>query len=126
MREGARPKAKWPSAVLARRRSEREALLDLARGYVNELPESLGLVAAVVVGSVARGDFNVWSDVDVLIVARHLPERDPDRLRLLLELAPAGVQPVGWTPEELRMGLARGNPIAKEALRDGVTLRGSL
>ncbi|MGH2708275.1 MAG: nucleotidyltransferase domain-containing protein [Actinomycetota bacterium] len=126
MIEGAHPKAKWPGAVLARRRGEREALLDLARGYVDTLPQSLGVAAVVVVGSVARGDFNVWSDVDVLVLARHLPERELDRLKLLVEVAPAGVQPVGWTPDEFRVELARGNPIAKEALQAGVVLRGSL
>jgi predicted nucleotidyltransferase len=82
------------------------------------------VLAAAVVGSVARGDFNVWSDVDVVVVAEGLPERAPDRGLLLVTDAPGRVQPVGFTPEELAMALRRGNPLAREAVTSGVVLSG--
>lgn len=110
--------------VLARRRREREELLGLARRFVAALPDRLGVRAAVVVGSVARGDFNVWSDVDVLVVADHLPAGGPNRLAALGP-RPGRVEPVGWTPEEWRRERARRNPIAEEALSVGIWLRGS-
>jgi predicted nucleotidyltransferase len=47
------------------------------------------LVASAVVASVARGDFNVWSDVDVVVVAEGLPERAPERGAVLGEDVPA-------------------------------------
>jgi uncharacterized protein len=85
--------------ALGQPRRERERLLGLAREYVERLSRRLPLVAAAVVGSVARGDFNVWSDVDVLVVAEGLPERTPDRGSLLVADAPGGVQPVGSPPK---------------------------
>ena len=94
----------------------------LARGYVERLAERITVEAAYVVGSVARGDFNVWSDVDVLVVAAGLPERAPDRMALLLADAPAGVQPVGFTPTELERARWRGNPLVLEADERGVLL----
>jgi len=110
--------------ALAERARERERLIELARSYVERLSRRRPLLAAAVVGSVARGDFNVWSDVDVVIVAADLPERAPDRGRLLVEDAPGGVQPVGFTPEELTEALRRGNALAREAVTSPVVLLG--
>lgn len=112
----------WAVRALARRSRERDALLDRARGFVAGLPGTLGVVAAVVFGSVARGDFNVWSDVDVLVVARNLPPRPQDRLALLGSVR--RVQPVAWTPEEFAAQAAAGNRIAREALGEGVPIAG--
>jgi predicted nucleotidyltransferase len=106
------------------RRQERDRLLALARGYVEALSERAPVVAAAVVGSVARGDFNVWSDVDVVVVVGDLPGRAPDRALVLVEAAPPGVQPVGFTPDEFRRGWERGNPLAREVLDGGVMLVG--
>ncbi|MGH8908620.1 MAG: nucleotidyltransferase family protein [Egibacteraceae bacterium] len=39
--------------------------------------------AVVIFGSVARGDFNDTSDIDVLVVAERLPARATDRLAAL-------------------------------------------
>lgn len=112
-------------AALSRRREERRRLLELGKRLADRLPATLDVQCVVVVGSVARGDFNVWSDVDVLVVAASLPDRPQDRLSALGAAAPTGVSPIGWTPAELRRELARGNPLAREAVTDGVVLRGA-
>jgi predicted nucleotidyltransferase len=108
--------------ILKRRESERERLLDRARNYVACLPPSIR--AAVVFGSVARGDFNLWSDVDLLLVADAWPDRWQDRMDLL-PARPAAVQPIAWTVVEWQHQLVRRNPIASEVLERGVWLRGS-
>lgn len=108
----------------ALRRRQREELLSLARRYVRALERRIPVVAALVAGSVARGDFNVWSDVDVVVVAEGLPPRAPERGKLLAADAPGGVQPVGYTPEEFRAALERGNPLVVEALSQGIVLAG--
>lgn len=110
--------------VIARRRAERDALLRTAGAYVGELADRLQIRAAVVFGSVARGDFNQWSDVDVLVIAEGLPADILARLDVLGP-RPAGLQPIGWTPDEWQMQHARRNPIAIEALSKGVWLQGS-
>lgn len=110
-------------AVLARRRAERTGLLDRASRFANGLDPALGVRAVVVFGSVARGDFNVWSDIDVLVVVEPLPDSPLQRLDLLGP-TPGGVQPVAWTPREWHAQLARRNPIAVEASSEGVWLIG--
>jgi hypothetical protein len=111
-------------AVIARRGAERERLLARARRFAACLDPALGVLAVVVYGSVARGDFNCWSDIDVLVVAEHLPVGPLQRLERLGD-PPAGVQPVAWTPAEWATQLARRNPIALEARSAGVWLVGS-
>lgn len=110
--------------ALADRRREQEALVELAREYVERLAVRLPVVAAAIAGSVARGDFNVWSDVDVVVIADGLPARAPERNGLLLEDAPPRVQPVGFEPEEFALALRRGNRLAVEALEGDLILRG--
>lgn len=109
--------------VVARRRAERAALLDRARAFAGELPEELGVVGVVVVGSVARGDFHDRSDVDVLVVAADVPRRPADRLAALGE-RPPGVEPVVWTPDEWHRKAAQRDPLAADALDHGVWVRG--
>lgn len=110
--------------VLAERRRERERLIDVAREHVERLSARVEVEAAVVVGSVARGDFNVWSDVDVIVVAEALPARTPDRLALLLRDAPPRVQPIGFSQAEPEEAKRRSNRLVLEAIEHGVVLTG--
>jgi len=116
------PGSRSVADALADRRAERERMLGLAREYVRRLSSAVRVRAAWVVGSVARGDFNVWSDVDVLIVADDLPPRPLDRMEILLSVAPPGVQPVGLTRSELERERRRGNPLVVEADERGIQL----
>ncbi len=104
------------------RRAERESLIESARRHVQHLERRLALQRAVVVGSVARGDFNVWSDVDVVVVADGLPDRAVDRLELLWEGRPPRVEVIGFTPAELEDARRRRNPMVVEMDSIGVPL----
>lgn len=108
--------------ILDRRRRERDGLLERALAFAEGLDPALGVRAAVVFGSVARGDFNVWSDIDLLVVADELPERPQDRAAAM-GAAPR-VSVVAWTPAELRRQSEAANPIAREALASGVLVLG--
>jgi hypothetical protein len=112
--------------VIARRRAERIRSIDKAREWAAQLPNSLAVIAVVVVGSVARGDFNKWSDLDVLVISNRLPAELRERLELLGSGSPPGLQPIGWTQAELARRLASGDPIASEAYGAGVVVRGEL
>lgn len=113
-----------PRQVVARRRAERQVLLDLARAYVNGLGRDLMVRAVVVVGSVARGDFHVASDVDVVVVAYRLPADPAERWQRVASRHGI-VQPVAWTPQEWQQARLRNNPLAIDALDHGVWLVGS-
>jgi hypothetical protein len=110
------------SSILEERRVQRAELIGLAKEFAARARQELGSVTAWTYGSVARGDFNVWSDVDVLIVVENLPQRPPDRFGLLLRLAPPGVEPKGYTLLEFQTALHKGDPQLVEALRDRVLL----
>lgn len=110
--------------VVARRRDARRRLLQRAEAFARALDPDLGVRAVVVFGSVARGDFTTRSDVDVLVVADHLPGDYRRRLDALGWPPPVPVEPVAWTPDEYRRQFERRNPIATEA-EAGVCLVGS-
>jgi predicted nucleotidyltransferase len=82
---------------LERRRTEREKVL----AYLNELACRLrakwGRISLVLFGSYARGDFNYWSDVDVIIVSDHFVGLEfPRRGAEMIE----PVDAICWTPDE--------------------------
>lgn len=112
--------------LIVRRRAERATRIEVARTWAAQLGRRLPVKAVVVVGSVARGDFNKWSDLDVLVVVDGLPAEALGRIELLMLDSPPGLQPLGWTPPELATRLARKDPIAVEAYESGVVVVGAL
>jgi len=115
-------------AVIARRRGQRAALLATARRWAEAAGPILGAQSIVVVGSVARGDFNKWSDIDVLVVVDGAPDALGDRYALLAGTdKPPGLEAIVWTPPELaRRRLDGTDPIAREAYSPGVVVFGIL
>ncbi len=113
--------------IIEKRRAERGRMLERAHAFADALASKLpDIRAAVVFGSVARGDWNKWSDIDVLIVADTLPDDSRARIELSLDSAHPGVQAVLWTPAELAHRRERRDPIALEADTVGVVVRGEL
>jgi hypothetical protein len=83
----------------------------------------LGKVTVVLYGSYARGDFNEWSDIDVLVIAEQLPKNPIERLSLVEDCMArvAGVEPLLLTPDMIQR--MRGKNLAvREALEKGVVL----
>lgn len=111
--------------VITQRLAERERAIGTARAWAAQLTGS-HIVAVVVVGSFARGDFNKWSDIDVLVVADRLPGALLARLAMLGASAPPGLQPIGWTVAELARRWRERDPLALEAYEAGVVVRGAL
>lgn len=62
----------------------------------------------------ARGDYNVHSDIDVLVISDDLPPHPLERAEFLYRLAPPRVEPKGYTTREWRSMQRRRNPIALE------------
>lgn len=111
-------------AVRARRRADRAARLEHARAWSNHLSQELAVRAVIVFGSVARGDFHDESDIDVLVIAEHLPPDPVSRQLVIRSPAPGGVEAVAWTPDEWARPEHR-DPIALEAREAGVWLVGA-
>jgi hypothetical protein len=108
--------------VIQDRRDQQDALVRRARDWAGQVRNRLpDLVSVTVFGSVARGDFNLWSDIDVLVVADGLPDEYLERAELVSPVPP-GIQAVIWTPAELESETARKNPIAMEVAATGIPL----
>ena len=76
-------------------------------------------------GQLCAGDYNLWSDVDIVLIApRFRGIRILDRLRHID--TPPGYEVIAWTPEEFEKAVAKKNPLAIEALTRGIVLRDDL
>jgi len=103
--------------VIERRRKERDAVIQLAKQWTSKLPFKC---TVILIGSYARGDFNLWSDVDLLLVG-DFHGAPLERLRTLDP--PPGFQVIPLTPSEFERLWRRKDPLATEAVSIGVVLR---
>ena len=107
--------------VIERRKRLREKIIEDASVWARKL--SLR-VTAVLIGSYARGDFNLWSDVDVLLISDDFRGGPVERLNSL-EIPP-GFQVIPLTSKEFRRLLKRKDILALEAVESGIVLRDDL
>ena len=94
--------------------------------YGEELVRELEAVCIVLFGSVARGSYTYWSDIDLLIVAEGLPEDYFKRFDLLIGLNKPcrAFDAFGYTPAEFERMLVRGHVTVLDSMADGVCLHG--
>ena len=94
--------------------------LDTAKRYADQLHEALGPVTVLLHGSFARGDFNLWSDIDLIIISSRFTNTRPlDRYNILPDNPPR-VEPIPLTPEEFLNLLEK--PAWKQALTRGTVI----
>ena len=107
--------------VVKRRRDLREKIIEEAKDWSAKLPLKL---TAILIGSYARGDFNLWSDVDIMLISEDFTGGPIQRLKPL-DILP-GYQVIPLTPNEFRSLLARKNPLATDVIEHGIVLRDDL
>jgi len=103
--------------VIEWRRRLRRNIIEEATYWAGKLPFK---ATAILIGSYAKGDFNLWSDVDILLVSEELNGNPIERLKALD--IPPGFQVIPLTPKEYRKLTLKRNPII-EAAENGVVLR---
>lgn len=108
------------------REDTRQEYIEVAARYVDALAEFLTPLTGILYGSVARGDFNFWSDIDVAIIADRLPEHPLRRAEVLFVNVPPGVEPKGFTRREFLRLVEKGHLFARELLQHGIVLRDDL
>jgi Nucleotidyltransferase domain. len=109
--------------IIEERLKEREKAIEEAKEFALCISRKLGKITAILFGSYARGDFNVWSDIDVLVVAENLPRNPLKRFELVeecLKMYPR-VESIIITVEELIKKRGR-DPAVTEAIQKGVIL----
>ncbi len=55
--------------ILKERTRARKEVIEKLRDYAKRLSEDLGQVSVILFGSFARGGYNLWSDIDVIVVS---------------------------------------------------------
>jgi hypothetical protein len=113
-----------------------EMLVDTG-AYLSMIPYQVGIELGLTVSEdeilEAGGDFNLGSDIDVLIISNSLPEGFFKRIELLYHYVQGMIEPKGYTQTEFlnmftRFTDAKGlrfhsnNPLAIDALKNGEIL----
>jgi predicted nucleotidyltransferase len=107
--------------IVKARKSVVDRVLSEAKKWASTLPIRC---TAYLIGSYARGDFNLWSDIDILLVSDDLVGSPVERLKKIE--APPNYEVLPLTTREFRRMLGHEDSLAKEALKRGVALRDDL
>ncbi len=92
---------------------------DVLAEYSKAVSSKIGKFTGVLYGSMARGDYNVWSDIDFLVISDKLPEDPLKRLELLYSLTDTPIEVKGYTKNEFLKMIEKRNPMALDALVEG-------
>ncbi len=111
--------------ILERREKERRERIGIAREFVEDVSKELGPLTAVVIGSTSRGDFNKWSDIDVVLVSEKFEENPLRRFDKLVRHVRPGIEPIPLRPEDLRRLAGKKAPIVREIV-NGIVIRDDL
>lgn len=109
---------------LIERARNRNNVLRLLKQYSDILQEKLGKTTLILFGSYARGDFNLWSDVDFIIISDYFKNiRFIDRLYKLPELYHdiSYADIICWSLDEAKKMLSRNS--WKPALKDAIIIK---
>jgi len=80
----------------------------------------------ILYGSLARGDFNERSDVDVIVISSKLPKNYYKRAELLHNMVETldPIEPLGFTPEEFINMIKKRHCTSLFAMKEGKVLYG--
>lgn len=103
--------------IIEKRIKERNSVINQSGEYAKTLDFKC---TVILIGSYARGDFNLWSDIDILIIGHF----DSNPLKRLKNIDfPAGYETVLLTPDEIKKMAGKNNKFIKDAFSQGIVLR---
>ena len=111
--------------ILRERRRERQRRIKLAREFVEEVANSIGSLTAVVIGSTSRGDFNAWSDIDVVIFSDVFNANPLKRFDSLIPFIKPGIEPIPLRTVDVYRLAEKKAPVVKEIV-EGIVIRDDL
>ncbi len=92
---------------------------DVLVEYSKTVSSKLGKFTGILYGSMARGDNNLWSDIDFLVISDKLPENPLKKLKFLYSLTDTPIEVKGYTRNEFLRMIEKRNPLALDALVEG-------
>ena len=111
--------------ILRERRRERQRRIKLAREFVEKVADSIGSLTAVVIGSTSRGDFNAWSDIDVVIISDVFNANPLKRFDSLIPFIKPGIEPIPLRTVDVYRLAEKKAPVVKEIV-EGIVIRDDL
>jgi len=103
--------------IVEKRKQTREKVIKEAKEWAEKLR---GKYTAILIGSYAKGDFNLWSDIDIVLIS-DFKGNPLERLKNID--MPAGYEIIPLTIEEFIRLLKKKDPIAKDVLDYKLILR---
>lgn len=96
------------------------------KDFTKKVVKNLEPKCIILFGSLARGDFNERSDVDIIIISPNLPKSYFERAELLYSLirASASIDPIGYTPNEFVNMIKKRHCTSLFAMEEGKPLFG--
>ncbi|MEM2928337.1 MAG: nucleotidyltransferase domain-containing protein [Nitrososphaerota archaeon] len=110
--------------ILEERRKIREEAINKAREFTEEVRKKLGKITSILIGSYARGDFNEWSDIDIVLISPSFPDNILKRYDLLIDygIMIPNIELILLKPEEaLKLASKKGITI-EDAINNGIVL----
>lgn len=114
--------------VVEERKRMRKAAVEAAVEAVELVEKIVGPVSAALIGSYARGDFNQWSDVDLLVVSPRFapnPLNRFDQVADVLKKFPS-LEIIPLTLREFERQRRLKTPLAEETMWTGVVIKDAL
>lgn len=97
---------------------------DQIKKYSEELMKSRIEVSSIILfGSRVRGDYKPWSDIDLVVVAKNLPQSYKDRWSLLTTFPYSdGIEINAYTPHEFLKAIENIDLTALDSLSEGTVI----
>jgi len=111
--------------IVEERIRKREEVIKLAKQFVDCASKYLKIKKAILFGSYVRGDFNEWSDIDILIIVDEIDEINPiKRIEKVMDclMKYSSVEIVILTVKEYKEKKLKNNPIIIECEEIGIEL----
>ena len=110
--------------IIKERRRKRIEAIQLAKKFVKCVSKYFNIMRAYLIGSYARGDFNIWSDIDVILIVDSPPESPLKRLDTIKDclLKYPSIEPIIIGLQDYERLKKKNNPIVVEIERYGVKL----
>ncbi|MEG6569806.1 nucleotidyltransferase domain-containing protein [Thermoanaerobacterium thermosaccharolyticum] len=110
------------NAAMIIREKKRNNLIDIGKKYSKIISNVLHPMCAIIIGSVARGDFNDSSDIDVILISDEMPVNYKERMKLLYDHVFDAIEPKGYNTDEFKLLYFKKNPISVEAIEKGIVI----
>ncbi len=111
--------------IIEKRRKMRSIALKKAYSFTECVSKKLRVYKSILIGSYARGDFNVWSDIDLLSIADdNLPLNPIRRFDIIIDCLSnfPSIEPIILTIDEFNNLRKKKNPVAIDADMIGIQI----